>query len=1211
MTQHTESSPSESGTDEPPRQAHGNSPALEVPSIGAPATGGLEPPVIPPLTPPTLGSPPARLEVPIVPDAVRPEPKPAPSDVAVRGEGKQPDPADANANDSAHAATQAHDARLLRRDLQRDARDGRGPELDQDQGQQGLEVAAATFVESGEAPLSRRTAEYHVPGVALAASSHDGDGDGDEARSEDAGDEDEQSAGVEGAPARDGQSDGGDDHIASVMPWFDALTVEDVRGERGNISPEKLARHFGPLKPSFRGEMGPVFRALNQETGTLSLVTVFDPPLELGRDDEELAQTVKRFSHYASKLTRAQGRALETRPHVRDLLDFVHADHGVTYTEVSWADGISSRDWMSAQGPLPWSVVSELTRQLLAGLYGLHHFRTSSGVLLGGVVHGNLTPRNCCLEQFDGDDFDASAIPALDIVHFGVGGVSGRPADRLDRIRFGGRHESYRAIGNPIYMAPELLVPSPEYLTPSEEGATPARDLQAWKDRYSPRVDVYAAAVIICEMLAGEAPFSSVADDPKQALHELMAQKMAPCDDASAGAWRLPDVLHLPAGLPRGLQGILQRALHPLPNRRFASVKHFWQAIQVIDPSLDGDLSRSSLRERKPRSRAVLAPVALTADQSGSGETAQTAHAVRERETESGDRGATMVPSGGFVPPPALGGSAAEFAAQAESSQAPEAGPVAARDPSDPEGSGEESPVKRSVVPEIRPPERTERVLDWAPDRPLPEPTSEHAVVTDTVDEADSGDSSAARSAWAAPVSSGTFEAPEIHPSTSDEMPSSESSSALPIRTRIIAPVGVRSTDGEHLITRELPKMSEQEAVSSGQAAERSSSVTLSFEKPALTRDSTPQEVPSTQAPGVGFGSLDVAAQADSSEPRSKSRAWLFGVGAVAAAALIALTFWGGSEDAGKPPGQRVAKAGAGPNDSAPAAVQPGRAGALAEVPAAADRPSPEPGRAKPAAGAAAMGGAGGVVEASASGSAIANGDAEGDDNAAEQGGGALLAQAATATDDEEGGDAQKLAAAEMQPTAQPVEPPTPRAASAQARSAAANSDGSAPNGRDAKASAGRPSTKSDTTEGRAAKKPVAAAPERAARGAGKTARAESAESSKPKPKRERRAARQSRGSKAPAQPSSGESPKAKAPERSNSASPQQKRRAERTCARRITPAKLCAASTGQRRDYYARRFEDLTAAFCNRRDPKGSVLARKKLRNCCEARQLGETCAD
>lgn len=176
-------------------------------------------------------------------------------------------------------------------------------------------------------------------------------------------------------------------------------------------------------------------------------------------------------------------------------------------------------------GPVEWPRALELVRQILAGLATLHRH---------GVVHRDLKSSNCLVSGGLGQE--RVQIIDLGLAKVRDGGlVSRAPVSATGALR-----------GTLAYIAPEQ-----------------ARGLPV-----DARADIYAAGVVLFELLARRLPFSgsdydvltAIVGSPAPSLHELA-----------------PGVI-----VPVGLEVILGRALAKEPAERFASAEEFGRALVEV-----------------------------------------------------------------------------------------------------------------------------------------------------------------------------------------------------------------------------------------------------------------------------------------------------------------------------------------------------------------------------------------------------------------------------------------------------------------------------------------------------------------------------------------------------------------------------------------------------------------------------------------------------
>ena len=155
-----------------------------------------------------------------------------------------------------------------------------------------------------------------------------------------------------------------------------------------------------------------------------------------------------------------------------------------------------------ARGALHARVACDLMSELLGALDSVHRAQ---------VIHRDVKPSNLIV------DLDAPSGPRVRLLDFGIGKVM-----RAARGKTGpGLTRPGEVVGTPMYMAPEQMT----------EGAI------------DPRVDEYAAGIVLYEMLAGRPPFRapSVAETFVAVLHDEMPRLDLLRPDLPA---KLVDVVH-------------------------------------------------------------------------------------------------------------------------------------------------------------------------------------------------------------------------------------------------------------------------------------------------------------------------------------------------------------------------------------------------------------------------------------------------------------------------------------------------------------------------------------------------------------------------------------------------------------------------------------------------------------------------------------------
>ncbi|MCC6647268.1 MAG: protein kinase [Polyangiaceae bacterium] len=280
------------------------------------------------------------------------------------------------------------------------------------------------------------------------------------------------------------------------------------------------------------GGMGTVYEAENERIQRRVAVKVLRR--ELAAD----ATSVARFQQEAVVASRVGS------PHIVEVIDAGVAE-GAPYMvlELLTGEPLSSR--VAREGSLTPDRALPLALQVLDGLAAAH---------ASGVVHRDLKPENIWV-------CDRGPTPEfVKLLDFGVCKVGGG-LENLRMTRTG------MAIGTPMYMAPEQ--------------ARGDKDVDA-------RVDVYAAGVLLYELLTGRAPFSGAS------VHEVLFDVVLK---------EPPDLRELVPHLDRGLVLIVQRAMAKRADDRWPSAEALAAALRawrggasVAALSLPGSSSRRSWR---------------------------------------------------------------------------------------------------------------------------------------------------------------------------------------------------------------------------------------------------------------------------------------------------------------------------------------------------------------------------------------------------------------------------------------------------------------------------------------------------------------------------------------------------------------------------------------------------------------------------------------
>jgi len=302
------------------------------------------------------------------------------------------------------------------------------------------------------------------------------------------------------------------------------------------------------------GGMGVVYRAEHTMMRRELAIKVLLPELS---GKEEFARRFEREAESASRLD---------HPNIVTVTDFGHTADGSLFLVMELLAG-TSLSAAIAEGPMAPARALAVERQILRALDHAHG---------AGVVHRDLKPENIMLVERDGQN------DVVKILDFGIakvteprGGAPGREPLTQAGVIFG----------------------TPEYLSPE----------QALGEAVDPRADIYAAGVILYEMLAGRRPFES--EDKVKIISMHLAHAPPRILDVN------PNVQ-----IPLPLEQAILQALEKSRENRFATAAAFMQALDDAEAqsNAEAEIERTlpHMQLPPPRRRApavILGTVVLAA----------------------------------------------------------------------------------------------------------------------------------------------------------------------------------------------------------------------------------------------------------------------------------------------------------------------------------------------------------------------------------------------------------------------------------------------------------------------------------------------------------------------------------------------------------------------------------------------------------------------
>jgi len=259
------------------------------------------------------------------------------------------------------------------------------------------------------------------------------------------------------------------------------------------------------------GAMGEVYRAHDPAIDRLVAIKVVRPELVAGSGGEQLLERFRREA-------RAAGRRFH--PNIVAIWDFGD-DNGMPFLVMELVEGHSLDQVIKSSGPLPPVRSAGIIAQVLSALGFAHE---------NGIVHRDVKPSNIMVLQGD----------QVKVADFGIA--------RLEASEFTIVGD---LLGTPAYMAPEQL-----------SGGS-----------IDHRTDLFAAGVILFEMLSGVKPFRG------KSITEIM----------SFMETRGPeDIRALNPAVPEALQRVIRKSVAFDPAQRYPAAAAFVKAVaDALPPTLE------------------------------------------------------------------------------------------------------------------------------------------------------------------------------------------------------------------------------------------------------------------------------------------------------------------------------------------------------------------------------------------------------------------------------------------------------------------------------------------------------------------------------------------------------------------------------------------------------------------------------------------------
>ncbi|MGE3350270.1 MAG: protein kinase [Planctomycetota bacterium] len=241
-------------------------------------------------------------------------------------------------------------------------------------------------------------------------------------------------------------------HAEQTFMYCPSCGTQAVAGGEQGMAGRILGGKYRVLETLGAGAMGTVYLGEHVALKKRIALKVLHKELQVGEE------AWKRFQREGI----AAGQV--NHPNAIQIFDFDRTDEGLCFLAMEHVEGQNLKAWLEQHGAMNADAALGLMRQLLSTLGEAHAH---------GIVHRDLKPENLMVQE--GRDGELH----LKVLDFGLSKLVDRPLDASMLTMSG------RVMGTPLYMAPEQ-----------------------WNgEEVDARSDLYAAALILYELLTGKQPF--------------------------------------------------------------------------------------------------------------------------------------------------------------------------------------------------------------------------------------------------------------------------------------------------------------------------------------------------------------------------------------------------------------------------------------------------------------------------------------------------------------------------------------------------------------------------------------------------------------------------------------------------------------------------------------------------------------------------------
>lgn len=234
------------------------------------------------------------------------------------------------------------------------------------------------------------------------------------------------------------------------------------------------------------------------------------------------AELSLRQDHVDRFMREARAASMITHPNVVEITDFGMTPEGQPFFVMEYLQGRDLAQVVAEDGPLPWKRARPILLQLCHALQAAHE---------QGIVHRDMKPGNVVLVK------RGNTPEHVKVLDFGIAKVISQEADGRGPLTQNGV-----VVGTPEYMSPE----------------------QGWGQSVDHRGDIYAAGVMLYELLTAKIPFAGTT------MMEILNRHM----------FEVPDTHH--PNIPEEVGAIILKAMQKDRALRFQSMNEMAAAIEAV-----------------------------------------------------------------------------------------------------------------------------------------------------------------------------------------------------------------------------------------------------------------------------------------------------------------------------------------------------------------------------------------------------------------------------------------------------------------------------------------------------------------------------------------------------------------------------------------------------------------------------------------------------